>query len=109
MKKIIPMLFTSIGGLLGSLYGFLTMLATIPALIASDIPVPVDFVSTYQERYIYGLLPVILIFGWWIGKWRAEQIEALGGWRRWTALVLLGLIVAVLGYAASIALFIFSA
>jgi len=109
MKKIIPMLFTSIGGLLGSLYGFLTMLATIPALIASDIPVPVDFVSAYQERYFYILLPVILIFGWWIGKWRAPQIDELEGWQRWVALILLGLIVAVLGYTASIGLFFLSA
>jgi hypothetical protein len=46
MKKIIPMLFTSTGGILGSLYGYLTILATIPALIASDIPVPADFVDT---------------------------------------------------------------
>jgi len=109
MKKIIPMLFTSIGGLLGSLYGFLTILATIPALIASDIPVPVGFVSTYQERYFYGLLPVVLIFGWWIGKWRAPQIEELEGWRKWVALILLGLIIAVLGYLASITLFFLSA
>ena len=109
MKKIIPMLFTSLGGLLGSLYGFLTMLATIPALVASDIPVPVDFVSIYQERYFYALLPIVVIFAWWIGKWRAPQIEELAGWRKWVALVLLGLIVAVLGYAASIALFFLSA
>lgn len=109
MKKIIPMLFTSVGGILGSVYGYLSIGALIPALIASDIPVPVDFISTYQERYLYGLLPVAVIFGWWIGKWRASQIEELYGWRKWTALVLLGLIVAVLGYAASIGLFILSA
>jgi hypothetical protein len=109
MKKIIPMLFTSLGGLLGSLYGFLTMLATIPALVASDIPVPVEFGVAYQNRYFSVLLPIMLVLGWWIGKWRAPQIEELAGWRKWVALVLLGLIVAVLGYAASIALFFLSA
>lgn len=109
MKTIIPMLSTAIGGLLGSLYGYLTMMATIPALIASDIPVPPDFVSVFQERYFYALLPVVLIFGWWTGKWRGAQIEGLEGWRKWAALILLGLILAVLGYASSIALFIFSA
>jgi len=109
MKSIIPMLFTTVGGILGSLYGYLSMVALIPALVASDIPVPAGFVDTYQEQYIYILLPVVLIFGWWIGKWRAAQIEELEGWRKWTALVLLGLIVAVLGYAASIALFFISA
>ena len=41
-----------------------------------------------------------------IGKWRVRQIEELGGWRKWVALVLLGLTVAVLGYAASFGLFI---
>lgn len=109
MKQIIPMLFTSIGGLLGSLYGYLSMLATVPALVASDIPIPPDFVSVYQERYFYGLMPIVLVFGWWIGKWRASQIEGLEGWRKWTALVLLGAIVAVPGYAASISLFFFTA
>ena len=108
MKTIIPMLFTAIGGLLGSLYGFLTMMATLPALVASDIPVPANFASIYQNRFFSFLLPVMLIFGWWIGKWRAEQIEGLVGWRKWTALVLLGLIVSVLGYASSIALFFLS-
>ena len=54
------MLFTSLGGLLGSLYGYLSVLAMLPALVASDIPVPVDFASTYQERYFYGLLPIDL-------------------------------------------------
>lgn len=57
------MLFTSLGGLLGSLYGYLSVLAMLPALVASDIPVPVDFASTYQERYFYGLLPIVLILG----------------------------------------------
>lgn len=109
MKKIVPMLFTSMGGILGSLYGYLSVLAMLPALSASDIPVPADFASIYQERYFYGLLPVSLIFGWWVGKWRAAQIEDLAGWRKWTALVLLGLIVAVLGYVASIGLYILSA
>jgi len=109
MKKIIPMLFTSLGGILGSLYGYLNMGAMIPALIASDVPVPAGFASTYQERYLYGLLPVAVIFGWWIGTLRRTQIEELDGWRKWTALVLLGLIVAVVGYAASIGLFILSA
>ncbi len=108
MKKIIPILFTSVGGLLGSLYGYLSVLALIPALIASDIPVPVDFVDVYHARYFYGLLPVVLSFGGLIGNWRAGQIKQLGGWRKWVALVLLGLIVAVLGYASSIALFRFS-
>lgn len=103
------MLFTSTGGILGSLYGYLNMRALIPALIASDIPVPAGFWNTYQERHFYILLPVALTFGWWIGKWRAAQIERLEGWRKWTALVLLGLIVAVLGYAASIALFFITA
>jgi hypothetical protein len=51
------------------------------------------------------LLPIVLILGGGIGKWRTAQIEELVGWRRWIALILLGLIVAVLGYAASIALF----
>ena len=37
------------------------------------------------------------------------QIEELEGWRRWVALILLGLIVAVLGYAASFGLFVLSA
>ena len=109
MKKIIPMLFTSIGGMLGSLYGYMSVLATIPALIASDIPVPANFVSVYQERYFYAALPVVLIFGWWIGKWRTAQIEGLDGWRKWIALILLGLIVAVLGYTASFVLFVLSA
>jgi len=109
MKQIIPMLFPSIGGILGGLYGYLSMVAMIPALVASDIPVPLDFVRLYQERYFYSLLPVTMVFGWWIGKWRAGQIESLEGWRKWTALVLLALIVAVLGYAASLALFFLSA
>ena len=109
MKKIIPMLFTSIGGLLGSLYGFLTMGATVPALIASDIPVPVDFVGKYQNRYFSVLLPIVILLGWWTGKWRATQIEELEGWRKWVALILLGSIVAVIGYAASIILFLLSA
>ena len=109
MKQIIPMLFTAIGGLLGSLYGYLNVLATIPALIASDIPVPANFVSKYQSQYFYALLPVVLIFAWWIGKWRASQVEGLNGWRKWVALLLLGLIVAVLGYAASLVLMITSA
>ena len=63
----------------------------------------------YQDRFFYILLPITLIVGWWIGKWRAAQIEALEGWRKWVALVLLALIVAVLGYAASVALFFLSA
>lgn len=109
MKTFIPMLFTSIGGILGGMYGYLTMLATLPALIASDIPVPPDFVDIYQARFYYALMPVTLIFGWWIGKWRAAQIEELDGWRKWVALILLALIVAVLGYAAGIALFFLSA
>ncbi|MGB7872759.1 MAG: hypothetical protein WBL25_00135 [Anaerolineales bacterium] len=109
MKKIIPMLFTSIGGILGGLYGFLTMMATIPALIASDIPIPTDFIGKFQNRFFSVLLPIMVVFGWWIGKWRTAQIEELIGWRKWTALVLLGLIVAVLGYAASVALFFLSA
>jgi hypothetical protein len=109
MKALIPMLVTAIGGLLGSLYGYLSMLATTPALIASDISIPRDFVSVYQERYFYGLIPGVLIFGWWVGKWRAAQIEGLDGWRKWIALVLLGLILAILGYIANFALFIFSA
>ena len=109
MRKIIPMLFTIIGGGLGSLYGYLNILAVIPALIASDVPVPVDFVNKYQSNYFSALLPVMLVLGWWIGKWRAAQIEGLDGWRKWIALILLGLIVAALGYAASIALFALSA
>jgi hypothetical protein len=109
MKPIIPMLSTATGALLGSLYGYLSMLATIPALVASDISVPPDFVNVYQERYFYGLIPVVLVFGWWVGKWRAAQIEGLEGWRKWIALVLLGLILAIFGYIANFALFIFSA
>ena len=109
MKKIAPMLFTTIGGLLGSLYGYLTILATIPALIASDIPVPANFVNTYQSNYFSVLLPIVLVIGWWIGKWRSSQIEEVEGWRKWTAMLLLGTIVAILGYAASILLFSFSA
>jgi hypothetical protein len=109
MKHIIPMLFTATGGVLGSLYGYLTMLATVPALIASDIPVPADFVVKYQRNYFYGVLPIMIVIGWWIGKWRAGQIEELVGWRRWAAMILLALIVAVLGYAASFALFFLSA
>jgi len=108
MKKIIPMLFTAIGGTLGGLYGFLTMVALVPALIASDIPVPIGFISKYQTRFFSVLLPIIVVTGWWIGKWRAAQIEGLEGWTKWTALVLLGMIVAVLGYISSIGLFIFS-
>ena len=103
------MLFTSIGGLLGSFYGYLTILATIPALESSDIPVPANFVGSYQSGYFYAVLPLVLIFGWWIGKWRTEQIEGLEGWRRWVGLLLLGLIVAVLGYTASLVLFFISA
>ena len=109
MKKITPMLSTAIGGLIGSLYGYLNMLAVIPALIASDIPVPDSFIGVYQSRYFFMVLPVVLIFGARIGKWRTGQIEELDGWRKWVALILLGLIVAVLGYAASIALFFISA
>jgi len=109
VKKIVPILFTTIGGALGSLYGFLNMAALIPALIASDIPVPSDFFGRYQNRFFSILLPVILVIGWWIGKWRATQIKELGGWRKWVALVLLGLIVAVLGYAANLGLFILTA
>ena len=109
MKPILPMLFTTVGGILGSLYGYLSMGGITSALIASDMPVSADFISTYQERYFYNLLPIAIVFGWWIGKWRAAQIEELEGWRRWTAMLLLGLIVAVLGYAASIALFFISA
>ena len=109
MKKIIPMLFTSIGGILGGLYGYLTVLAMLPALIASDVPVPANFGSEYQSIFFSVLLPITFVVGWWIGKWRAAQIEELEGWRHWVALVLLGLILAVLGYAASIALFILSA
>ena len=45
MKKTIPMLFTAIGGVLGSLYGFFTMGALILALIASDIAVPTDSIG----------------------------------------------------------------
>jgi hypothetical protein len=109
MKKTIPTLFTAIGGALGSLYGFFTVGALIPALIASDIPVPTDFVGKYQNSFFSVLLPIMVVLGWWIGKWRAAQIEGLKGWRKWTALVLLGLIVAVLGYAASLGLFFLSA
>ncbi|MGD8406057.1 MAG: hypothetical protein PVJ21_20545 [Anaerolineales bacterium] len=109
MKRIVPILFTSIGGLLGSLYGYLSVLALIPALIASDIPVPLEFGGVYRARYLYGLLPVVLISGGLIGRWRAGQIEALGGWQKWGALILLSLIVAVLGYAASFGLFLLSA
>ena len=109
MKKIIPMLFTSIGGILGGMYGYLTVLAMLPALVASDVIVPVDFAGKYQSNYFSVLLPITFIVSWWIGKWRAPQIEELGGWRRWIALILLGLIVAILGYAASIVLFILSA
>ena len=109
MKKIIPMLFTAIGGGLGSLYGDLTVLATIPALVASDIPVPARFIGTYQGNYFYVLMPITIVVGWWIGKWRAAQIKELDDWRKWVALTLLALIVAVLGYAASIALFFLSA
>lgn len=106
MKKIIPMLFTSIGGFLGSLYGYLTVLATIPALIASDLPMSVDFVATFQNHYFYILSPFVFVFGWWIGAWRAKQIESLENWRKWAGLLLLGLIVAVLGYSASLVLFL---
>jgi len=63
MRQIIPMLFSAIGGLLGSLYGYLSMLTTIPALVASDIPVPAGFIGNYQSRYLYALLPIVLIFG----------------------------------------------
>lgn len=108
MKKILPMLFTATGGVLGSLYGYLTMLATVPALIASDIPVPADFVATYQSNYFYGVLPMVIVIGWWIGKWRGAQIGELTGVRRWVAMILLALIVAVLGYATSIVLFFLS-
>jgi hypothetical protein len=109
MKNIVPMLFTSIGGLLGSLYGALSVIATVPALVASDLPVPANFTDTYFSRYLYVLVPVVLIFGWWIGKWRTPQIETLEGWRKWTALLLLGLITAVLGYATSFVLFVITA
>jgi hypothetical protein len=109
MKNVVPMLFTSLGGLLGSLYGYLSVLALIPALIASNIPVPIGFGDVFRARYFYGLLPVVMIFGWLIGNWRAGQIEELGGWRKWVALVLLVLVVAVLGYAASLGLFVLSA
>ena len=45
MKNFIPVSFTSTEGLLGSSYGFLTIGAIVPAIIASDIPVPVNFVD----------------------------------------------------------------
>jgi len=109
MKKIIPMLFTSIGGILGGIYGYLTVLAVLPALIASDVPMPVDFADKYQSNYFSVVLPITFVFGWWIGKWRSAQIEELNGWRHWIALILLGLIVAILGYGASIVLFILTA
>ena len=64
MKSLLPMLFTSIGGVLGSLYGYLSMGALIPALRASDIPVPADFISAYQAYYYYILSPIVVIFGW---------------------------------------------
>jgi hypothetical protein len=108
MKQVTPMLSTAICGLIGSLYGYLSMLAIIPALIASDITVPDSFIDVYQSRYFFMALPVVLILGAGIGKWRTGRIEELDGWRRWIALFLLGLIVAVLGYAASIALFFIS-
>lgn len=103
------MLVTAIGGVLGSLYGYLSVLASIPAMIASNIPVPNDFIAAYQSSYFSVLLPIVVVFGWWIGKWRASQIEDLNGWRRPVALILLGLITAVLGYAGSFALFFMSA
>jgi hypothetical protein len=109
MKSIIPMLSTAIGTMIGSLYGYLSMLATLSVFIASDIPVPDSFIGIYRSRYFYMLLPLLLILGGGIGKWRAGHIEELDGWRRWIALILLGLIVAVFGYAASIALFFISA
>ena len=108
MKRILQMLFTSIGGMLGSLYGYMTVLATIPALIASDIPVPASFVDRYRSSYFYVVLPLALVVGWWVGKWRLVQIEALDGWRNWAAMTLLGLIMAVLGYVASLVLFLIS-
>ena len=50
MKKIIPMLFTPIGS-------FLSMGIMTPALITSDIPIPLDFVSRYLGRNFYGRYP----------------------------------------------------
>ena len=105
MKPIIPMLSTAIGALLGSLYGYLSMLATIPALMASDIPVPDSFIDAYKNRYFFIVLPIVVILGGGIGRWRAAPIEETNSWRRWAALILLGLILAVLGYAAGIVLF----
>jgi hypothetical protein len=109
MKKLFPILFTITGGILGSLYGFFSVVATIPAMIASDIPVPESFVETYQNRYFYILVPIMLVCGWWVGKWRSGQIESLDGWRYWVAMILLGAIVGVLGYFASLVLFFLSA
>ena len=91
------------------MYGYLSMLATIPALTASDISVPDSFIDVYQSRYGYILLPIVLILRGGIGKWHAAQIEELVCWRRWAALILLGLIGAIFGYAANIALFFISA
>jgi hypothetical protein len=45
MKKFITVSFTFTGGLLGRSYVFLTIGAIVPAMIASDIPVPVKFVD----------------------------------------------------------------
>lgn len=49
------------------------MLATIPALVASDMAVPPDFVSVYQERYFYGLIPGVLILIGMVGRQMARH------------------------------------
>jgi len=109
MKKYIPMLATAMGGLIGSLYGYLSILTSIPEMIDTNIPVPFDYVSVYQKRYFFILLPIVLIVGGLVGKWRAAQIGDLSGWRMWVALLILAMIVAVLGYEASIIVFAVSA
>lgn len=109
MKKILPMLFTSTGGILGSLYGYLNILVTIPALVTSDVPVPAGFVEMYRSRYFYIVVPIMLVCGWLVGRWRSGQIEGLRGWRYWVAMILLGAIVGVFGYFASLVLFFLSA
>ena len=103
------MLATAMGGLIGSLYGYLSILTSIPEMIDANIPVPIEYISLYQRRYFYILLPIILIVGGLVGYWRAAQIGGLCGWRKWVALLILALIVAVLGYEVSVIVFAVSA
>lgn len=101
MKNNLPILTTALGGFLGSLYGYLSVIAVISEASASGAST-LENLNTYQSTFTYIVVPIMLIVGGLIGKWRAAQIGGLSGWRKWVAMLLLGLIVAVIGYEATI-------